>query len=80
MRSEKKNILKWVLQSNRYVIVNKKSYPLVLDYDLKFGSIDNNNIGNFGVRDGQVKKASLIIDGTTIYFKGDGAIMFTDFW
>lgn len=79
-KKEKKNILKWIKQSNRYIVVNEKIYPLIFDYDLKFAAVDNNNIGEFGSREGNVKRASLMLHGVTVYFKSDGSIIKTENW
>lgn len=79
-KKEKKNILKWVTQSNRYIVVNKKTHPLIFDYDLKFAAVDNNNIGEFGSREGNIKRANLILHGVTIYFKSDGDIVRIENW
>lgn len=76
---EKKNILQWVKQTNRYILINKVSYPLIFDYDLRFGAIDD-NIGEFGSRDDNVKRVNLILHGTTIYFKSDGSVVQSEEW
>lgn len=72
---EAKNILKWVKQSNRYIVINAKIYPLIFDHDLKFAAVDNNNIGEFGKREGNIKRANLILHSITIFFKSDGNII-----
>ena len=78
-KKEKKNILKWIKQSNRNVVVNEKAYPLIVDYDLKFAAIDD-NIGKFGDREGNVKRASLLLHGVTVFFTADGNIIRTENW
>lgn len=78
-KKEKKNILKWIKQSNRCIVVNEKMYPLIFDYDLKFAAVDN-NIGEFGSREGNIKRASLMLHGVTVYFKSDGSILKTENW
>lgn len=41
----------WVLNSNRYILVNKREIPLLLDNDFAFGLSNRNKIGTFGQRD-----------------------------
>lgn len=76
-KREKKSILRWIKQSNRFVVINSKSYPLIFDYDLKFAVIDDSNIGEFGIREGNTKRVNLILHGFTIYFTADGNIVNT---
>lgn len=78
-KKDEKNILKWVKQTNRFLIVNKKVYPLIFDYDLKFATVDS-NIGEFGKREGNIKRVSLMLHGITIFFKSDGTIIKTENW
>jgi len=78
-KKDEKNILKWVKQTNRFLIVNKKVYPLIFDYDLKFATVDS-NIGEFGKREGNIKRVSLMLHGLTIFFKSDGTIIKTENW
>ena len=74
-KSEGKNILKWIRQSNRYVVINDKTYPLIFDYDFEFGAIESNNIGDFPSREGNIKRVSLIVHGLTVYFSPNGNIL-----
>lgn len=77
-KKEKKNILKWIPQSNRYVVVNTKNYPVIFDYDLKFAAVDPNNIGEFGRREGNIKRAHPLLHGITVFFNGSGDIIRTE--
>ncbi|PUZ19328.1 hypothetical protein GA0116948_1297 [Chitinophaga costaii] len=74
------NIIRWVEDSNRYVLVNKNLYPLLLDYDFIFGTPEYNNIGEFGQREGSIKKIYLIPHRYTIYFKMNGSVLKEENW
>jgi hypothetical protein len=47
---DKKYLERWIFVSNRKVIVNKFKYPLVLDYDYKFSTINSSRVGVYGDR------------------------------
>ncbi len=72
-KSEQKDFLSWVTRTNRYILINKRMYPLIFDYDSKFGTVDE-HIGKFRHRDDHVKKVHLLIHGISIFFKPDGTI------
>lgn len=50
---DERNLLKWVKQTNRFAVVNKRTIPVFFDYDLKWGAIDQNR-GEFNKRDDNV--------------------------
>lgn len=64
----------FITATNRNVLVNGKSYPLLLDYDFNFSTTDIVNIGEFGKRDGMVKKVQSIFHGYSIKFTNKGII------
>lgn len=71
---EEQNLLKWVRQTNRFAVINKRTIPLIFDYDLKLGAIDGNR-GEFGDRDDNVKRVKLLLHGPSVYFNSDGNII-----
>lgn len=72
---ERGNLLSWINQTNRYVVVNSEKYPLLFDYDLTFAGIDLNNVGTFGNREGNIKRAKLLLHGLTIIFNSEGEVV-----
>ena len=77
---EKKNEApKWAIETNRFLIINKKNFPLIFDYDTKFALIDS-NLGQFGKRDGNIKRVKLLFHGITVSFKSNGLIIKTSKW
>lgn len=74
-KNEERNLIKWVEQTNRYLRIADKIYPLLFDYDFALGAIDNNNIGEFKNRDDNVKRISLINHGLIICFNLEGSIL-----
>lgn len=74
-KSEQKNILPWIKQTNRYMIVSDRSIPLIFDHDFKFGARWNDKIGEFGHRDDNIIRVNLLLHGTTIFFDHAGKIV-----
>jgi len=64
----------FITATNRNILVNDKSYPLLLDYDFNFSTTDTVNIGEFGKRDGMVKKVQPIFHGYSIKFTNKGIV------
>jgi hypothetical protein len=64
----------FITATNRNVMVNGKNYPLLLDYDFNFSTTDTINIGEFGKRDGMVKKVQPIFHGYSIKFTNKGIV------
>ncbi len=48
--------LGWILNTNRFLLIRNIRYPLLFDYDFKFGTLSENNIGEFGKRDGNIER------------------------
>lgn len=67
-KNEKSVIANWIRSSSRVAVINKRRFPLLLDYDFSFGTSDPENIGQYGERDGYVKKMNLIAHAFTITF------------
>ena len=63
--------------SDRMAVINDKQYPLLFDYDYRFGTKDAINIGEYGKRDeGFVLRTMIIYDAAyTIHFRSDGTIL-----
>ena len=66
----------WVSSSNRFVNVDKMYYPVLTSFDFTFATTDPNNIGEYGNRDGYVRKVYLIAHDYSIVFNnGTGRIV-----
>jgi hypothetical protein len=70
-KNEAKRLIKWVKQSNRRIVINNKTYPLIFDYDFKFG-VKDDNIGVFKNRDSNIRRSRVISHGITIMFDSWG--------
>jgi hypothetical protein len=77
--SDQTQILSWVNGTNRYALVNDTSYPILLDYDFRFSTPDLRT-GDFGHRDGNIRKLHLLAHGYTIYFRTNGLILKEVYW
>ena len=64
----------WYNNTNRFILIEKKQYPLWLDYDVTFSTKNNSNLGKIGNREGQILKTHPIFDGYTIDFNLKGEI------
>ena len=63
----------WVYDTNRFILINDKKYPLLLDYDSMFGTSKPNEAGAFGNRDdGFVLRTQFIYEGYSIKFTKTG--------
>lgn len=74
------NILHWVSVTNRYILINQTYYPLLFDYDFSFSTPDSVHVGEFGHREGNIKKLHLIAHRYTIFFKMNGSILKEELW
>lgn len=66
---------KMVNQSNRWVRVGSKLYPILLDYDEIYGvscAQDLNELGTIGQRDGVVMRTRTLFHGYTVFFDHKG--------
>lgn len=64
--------------TNRFVLINKTKYPVTFDYDEFFGTLDTYNIGEFGRREGFIKKRVTIFEGYSLTFDRRGNIIEED--
>ena len=66
----------WVKNSSRFILVNDKKYPLELDYDRVFSTLDGfKTLGEFGHRDGTCKKGYYYNPDIYVVFNLKGKIM-----
>jgi len=64
---------KWAYKTNRFILINKNKYPLVFDYDIRFNSYKQEEVGEFENRfDGLIKNSTIIFEGYSITFDWDG--------
>jgi len=77
--SKKKSNNYWVKNTNRFILINKKKYPLILDYDTIFSTYKPNKIGEYGHRDGTIMKHLIIYEGYNITFNKNGECLQEDF-
>jgi len=62
----------WVKNTNRFILINKRKYPLVFDIDTLFSTSDHEHIGEYGHRDGTVIRHFIIYEGYNITFTKNG--------
>jgi len=73
--SDRSHLSYYVESTNRMAIINDKQYPLLFDYDYRFGTRDTVNVGRYGERDGFILRTMPIYDAYTIHFRTDGTII-----
>ena len=61
-------------------LINQTYNPLLLDYDFSFSTTDLMHVGEFGHREGNIKKLHLIAHRYTTYFKMSGSILKEELW
>jgi len=63
----------WSKNTNRFILIDEKRYPLWYDYDVMFSTKNKHNLGKMGSREGLILKIQPIFDGYNIDFnlKGD---------
>lgn len=71
-------VLQWVKETTRSILVDTTRYPLLLDYDFKFGTPTPDEVGEIGHREGNVKKIQLIAHRYTVHFKMNGRVVLED--
>ncbi len=64
----------WHNNTNRFILIDEKKYPLWYDYDVTFSTKNKSNLGKMGSREGQILKIHPIFDGYTIDFNLKGEI------
>ncbi len=65
----------FITNSNRKVVIDDKEYPMLFEYDFDFSTIDKLNIGEFGKRDGMIKRVQAIYHGYSIKFDRSGKLI-----
>lgn len=58
----------WGNNTNRFILINDKKYPLTFDYDCLFSTENRFDIGQFGQREGYILRSWFIIEGYNITF------------
>ena len=60
--------------TNRFVLIDTNKYPVILDYDLRFGLLNRNEkIGKLGRRfNGYIRSRTIIMEGYSLTFNGFG--------
>ena len=76
--SDDEHLLK---NTKRFVLVHEQKYPLILDYDMKFGLLEPDEIiGDFGCRfGGYLGGRDVIMEGYSISFNSYGKIIKEDY-
>lgn len=63
-------IKEYIDRSNRVILINKNTYPLLFDYDFDFGTkTPIENIGDYGNRDGSYLRARLLSESQIFELK-----------
>jgi hypothetical protein len=65
---DKKRLESWVFSTNRKVVIKDRSYPLLLDYDYKFSTLDTLKVGKFGDRANKITKQLPILHCYSVKF------------
>jgi hypothetical protein len=68
----------WVNNTNRFVLINGKRYPLILDYDSLFGTNKPKEVGEYGHREGFILRSLFIYEGYNITFDRAGECLSED--
>lgn len=69
----------WGNNTNRFILIKDKKYPLLLDYDSTFSTKKPGDIGNYGQREGTILKTIFIYEGYSITFDKTGQFIKEDF-
>ncbi len=69
------DLTRWIKGSNRMGLVNTKKFPLLFDIDFDFGTPDTKVVGNFGEREGQVRRMRVLLHGFYVKFNKSGKIL-----
>lgn len=66
----------WSRNTNRFLVINNKKYPLSFDYDSLFGTMTKfSDIGKMGEREGYIMRTTFINEGYNITFNIKGEIL-----
>jgi hypothetical protein len=66
---------KLIMNSNRYLLIDKEKLPLIFDYDFKFSSPDLEHIGSFGERELNIVRSNLPFHSYTLSFNLHGKVV-----
>jgi len=62
----------WTNNTNRFVLINKKKYPLIFDYDSLFSTSKPKELGEYGHREGSILRSLFIYEGYNLTFDKTG--------
>lgn len=65
---EKKRVEDWIFSTKRKVVINRNSYPLLLDYDYMFSTLNPLRVGYYGDRANKIVRQLPIIHCFSIKF------------
>jgi len=65
----------WAENSNRFILISDKTYPVYFDYDTYLSTQDTSGIGEFGNREGTYKSTRYLHHGFYIVFSKNGKII-----
>lgn len=68
----------WQINTNRYLIIKDKKYPLFFDYDTFFSTREPFEIGVYGKREGYILRSHPIFEGYSITFDKTGELLSED--
>lgn len=61
--------------TNRFVLIKNTKYPVTFDYDEIFSTVDPCNTGEFGNREGYIRKVLTIFEGYSLIFDRAGNVI-----
>lgn len=76
--SKKQSNNYWGNNTNRFILINKKKYPLIFDYDSLFSTNKPKEVGEYGHRDGFILRSLFIFEGYNITFDRTGKCLSED--
>lgn len=74
-KSSRKDFLVWVKATTRVALINKNKYPVLLQEDYVFGTPDTSKVGEYGNREGRIKRLAVINEGYSVKFTKTGQII-----
>ncbi len=69
---KKQSFSYWGNNTNRFILIKNKMYPLILDYDSLFSTSKPEKVGEYGDREGFILRSSFIYEGYNITFDKTG--------
>lgn len=58
----------WAKNTNRFILINDREYPLLFDYDSKFSTKKPSEVGRYRQREGTIERSVFIYEGYNITF------------